>query len=416
VSNAGAPRYRVFRTSATSPDISHAEVVVAESDAVIQGPGGRAGFALAGYNALFAARDALYVALLEGGSNAVLRVPWEKPAVAERLRMPYAVGMTDFTVDPMANGCWFGVTGWVHAGDHLRYDPASGRVASSGLQTHADSDNPTDLTSEEVVVTARDGVKVPLSLIHRTGLALNGSNPTILYGYGAYGAPMTPFLIPSQLIWYRLGGIVAIVHARGGGDFGEAWHLAGKGATKPNTWRDAIDSADYLVAQKYTSPSHLGVFAGSVGGILAGRAITERPDLFAAAVLDHPFVDTLRFEAGGMGKGNRNEFGSVATLDGFRGLDEMSTYRHVRSGVRYPAVLLMGGLNDRRIAVWEPAKVYAALHAASKSGKPVLLRIDGGGHGLAPGEDQLDRDVDLMAFMLWQLEAPGYQPARSATR
>ncbi len=304
----------------------------------------------------------------------------------------------------------------MHAGDHLRYDPTSGRVASSGLQTHADSDNPSDLTSEEVVVTARDGVKVPLSLIHRTGLALNGSNPTILYGYGAYGAPMTPFLIPSQLIWYRLGGIVAIVHARGGGDFGEAWHIAGKGATKPNTWRDAIDSADYLVAQKYTSPSHLGVFAGSAGGILAGRAITERPDLFTAAVLDHPFVDTLRFEAGGMGKGNRNEFGSVATLDGFRGLDEMSTYRHVRSGVRYPAVLLMGGLNDRRIAVWEPAKVYAALHAASKSGKPVLLRIDGGGHGLAPGEDQLDRDVDLTAFMLWQLEAPEYQPARNATR
>jgi len=248
-------------------------------------------------------------------------------------------------------------------------------------------------------VVARDGTKVPLTLIYRQGLKRDGNNPTILYGYGAYGVVLSPFLVPPQLEWYRLGGISAIAHVRGGGEFGEEWHLAGKDANKPNTWRDAIDCADFLVKQGYTSSSRLAIFAGSAGGILAGRAITERPDLFAAAAIAVPIVDTLRFERAGVGPANRNEFGSVATEPGFRALYEMSSYEHVKPGTRYPAVLLMTGANDPRVPPWQPAKFAARLQTATSGGKPVLLRVDEfAGHNSGDIEGAIQENLDMFSF------------------
>jgi len=409
VSRDRAPHYKVLRTSAAAPDLQRAETVVPESDAILQGPGG--GLPLAGYDALHAARDALYVVVLDAGNSGVLRIPWNDPSAAKRLEMPYLASVTDVASDPRVDGVSFGATGWVHAGDHFRYDPRTARVEPSGMQSQDPKDNPPDLLAEEQFVTARDGVKIPLTVIHRVRAPLDGRNPTILYGYGAYGSPLTPFLDPGQLEWYRLGGIVAIAHVRGGGEFGEAWHLAGKGADKPNTWRDAIDCAQYLIARKYTSPARLGILSASAGGIFAGRAITERPDLFTAAIINVPIVDTLRFETQGTGGGNRDEFGSVATESGFRALYEMSTYEHVRLGVRYPAILLTTGMNDRRVPPWEPAKAYARFTAATASGKPVLLRVDAStGHGIDVGEDQTSLGADWYAFLLWQFGVPGYQP------
>lgn len=142
-----------------------------------------------------------------------------------------------------------------------------------------------------------------------------------------------------------------------------------------------------------------------------GRAITERPDLFAAAIADVPIVDTLRFETQGTGPGNRDEFGSVATESGFRALYEMSTYAHVRPGVRYPAIMLTTGLNDRRVPPWEPAKAFARFTAATASGKPVLLRVDASaGHGFLGSEDPTPLVTDWYAFLFWQFGIPGYQP------
>jgi prolyl oligopeptidase len=215
------------------------------------------------------------------------------------------------------------------------------------------------------------------------------------------------------------GAVFAVCHVRGGGEYGEEWHLAGKGPTKPNTWRDFIACSQYLIEHKYTSPAHLGGMGVSAGGILIGRAITERPDLFGAAIDKVGVSDTLRSETSQNGETNIPEFGSTKTEEGFKALYAMSAYEHVEDKTRYPAVLLETGMNDPRVAPWEMAKMTARLQAATSSKKPVLLRVDfAGGHGNmgADQKQQHEAQADEWSFLLWQLGAPAFQPAREAAR
>jgi prolyl oligopeptidase len=195
-----------------------------------------------------------------------------------------------------------------------------------------------------------------------------------------------------------------MAHVRGGGEKGEDWHLAGKKATKPNTWKDFIACAEYLVEQGYTSPDHLAGTGGSAGGILVGRAITERPDLFRAAVPRVGVMNALRVEHEPGGKANIPEFGTTAVEAEFRALHEMDAVAHVRPGVRYPAVLLTAGVNDSRVEAWQPAKMAAALQEHSAGG-PVLLRVGfDAGHGMGLTKDQrVEETADVYAFLLWQL-------------
>src|SRR5262249_125576 len=154
-----------------------------------------------------------------------------------------------------------------------------------------------------------------------------------------YGYVVSPFFAPTQLAWHEKGGIYAICHVRGGGEYGEEWHLAGKETTKPNTWRDFIACAEYLIDHKYTSSAHLAGTGTSAGGILIGRAITERPDLFGAAIDKVGMSDTLRSETTQNGETNIPEFGSTKTEEGFKALYAMSAYAHIEDGTPYPAVL-----------------------------------------------------------------------------
>ncbi len=214
--------------------------------------------------------------------------------------------------------------------------------------------------------------------------------------------------------WYDRGGMIAFAHVRGGGELGEAWHKAGFQATKPNTWKDFIACAQYLVDRQYTRPAKMFGWAASAGGILIGRAIEERPDLFAAAVIDVPAADMLRIrDHGRTVPFNIPEFGSVKTEAGFKALYAMSPYAHVQDGIKYPAVLITTGINDPRVAAWEPAKFAARLQAATASGKPVLLRVDyDAGHtGIDATRRQRDLEIaDMFAFALWQTGDPGFQP------
>jgi prolyl oligopeptidase len=208
------------------------------------------------------------------------------------------------------------------------------------------------------------------------------------------------------------GAIFAVCHVRGGGEYGNAWHMAGYKLTKPNTWRDLIGCAKYLIARKYTSHSKLGIIGGSAGGITIGRAITEHPDLFAAATAEVGVMNPLRAQAYANGIVNVPEFGSVDTQAGFEDLYAMDSYLHVRNGVPYPAVLLTTGMNDPRVAPWMPAKMAARLQAASSSGKPVLLRVNyEGGHGFgATRKQEEDVYADFLSFFFWQFGMPGFQP------
>jgi prolyl oligopeptidase len=231
-------------------------------------------------------------------------------------------------------------------------------------------------------------------------------------GYGGYAISINPYFGSVELAWFELGGVNATCHVRGGGEYGEDWHLAGKGATKPNTWLDFIACAQYLVDKKYTSTARMAGTGGSAGGILIGRAITERPDLFGAAIIDVGVLDTVRFETSANGETNIPELGTVKTEEGFKNLYTMSSYLHVKDGTSYPAVLLTTGMNDPRVDPWLPGKMTARLQAATSSGKPVLLRVDyGGGHGGGSGEDQQQAaTADRWSFLLWQFGVPGFQP------
>lgn len=242
-----------------------------------------------------------------------------------------------------------------------------------------------------------------------------GSNPTLLEGYGGYGYSFTPYFDPTRLAWHEKGGIYAVCHVRGGGEYGEEWHLAAKGATKPNTWRDFIACAHYLIERGYTSTARLGGEGVSAGGILIGRTFTSQPELLAAAIDKVGVSDTLRFEQTQNGATNIPELGTVKTEDGFKALMEMSTYAHIKDGTAYPAVLFETGMNDPRVDPWEMAKMTARLQAATASGKPVLLRVDyAGGHGMmgATKEQVYEQLADEWSFLLWQFGIPEFQPKK----
>jgi prolyl oligopeptidase len=221
-----------------------------------------------------------------------------------------------------------------------------------------------------------------------------------------------PGFNPTRLAWLEKGGVYAVANVRGSGVFGEQWYKAGYKATKPNTWKDLIACAEYLVAQKYTTSAKLGILGGSAGGILVGRAMTERPDLFGAVIPAVGVLDAVRAETTANGVPNIPEFGTVTKEDEFRALLAMSSYHHVKEGTRYPAVLLPHGVNDPRVDVWHSSKMAARLMAASTSGKPILLDLDyEGGHGIGDTKSQRQRQTtDVYAFLLWQAGHPDFQP------
>jgi prolyl oligopeptidase len=398
LSHKGASRYKVVRTSLAKPDFANAEVVVAPGEAVV--------------NSIAAAGDALYVRKMNGGNSELYRLGYAPGAAPAPIALPYAGDVESLATDARVPGVVFGLGGWTRFGSFYAFNPASGKVTDTGLQPQGRFDNPGTLVATEVKVAGPDGTLIPLSIVHRKGIKLDGNNPTIVYGYGAYGIPMTPFFRPTWLPWFEHGGVLAVAHVRGGGEYGDDWHKAGYKATKPNTWRDAIACAEWLVANRYTTSSRMSIQSGSAGGLLVGGAITERPELFGAAVDQVPFSDTVRSEVSASGPANVPEFGSVKDEAGFRALLAMSPYAAVKDGVKYPAVLLTTGVNDPRVDAWDVAKMAARLMAASTSGRPVLLRVDyDEGHGIgSTKKSQYEERADIFAFLLWQAGAKGFQP------
>ena len=395
-----APRYQVVRIDARRPDLASAEVVVAPSEAVVTD--------------INPAQDALYVELMDGVVSRVLRVPYGPRPQVQPVVLPFA-GSASVHTDPRLPGALFYLISWTKAFKIFAYDPQAAQVADTQLQPAGPHDDPTNIESVEVKVRSYDGTMVPLTVVYPKGMKLDGSNPTLLEGYGAYGISITPYFEPGQLAWHEKGGVHAVCHVRGGGEYGEGWHLAGKGGTKENTWRDFIACAQYLTDNKYTSRPRLAGEGISAGGILIGRTLTAQPELFAAAIDKVGMSDTLRGELTQNGETNIPEFGTVQTEEGFKALYAMSPYEHIRDGTPYPAILLETGMNDPRVDPWEMAKMTARLQRASSSGKPVLLRIDyAGGHGtMGATREQADEQyADEWSFLLWQFGVPDFQPKK----
>jgi len=394
-----APRFKVVRLDARKPDLASAEIVVPPGEAVI--------------TYIDAAQDAMYVELNDGGIGRLLRVPYGPAPKVERVALPFDGSVYAMT-DPRVPGAILAMTSWAKAFKTYEYDPRAKKVTATGLEPAGPYDAPANVVSVEVKARSYDGTLIPLSIVYPKNMKMDSSNPTFLIGYGSYGISMSPGFPPTRLAWHEKGGVTATCHVRGGGEYGEEWHLAGKGKTKPNTWRDFIACAQYLIDNKYTSPARLAGEGGSAGGILIGRAITERPDLFGVAQIDVGALDMLRLETTATGETNIPEFGSTKTEEGFAALYVMSAFHHVKNGTAYPAVLLTTGINDPRIDPWMPGKMTARLQAATNSGKPVLLRVDyGGGHGIGTGATAVQESLaDTYSFLLWQFGVPEFQPQK----
>ncbi len=398
VSHKDAPTFKVIETSLDSPNVANAQTVVSASRAIVQDIG--------------MASDGLYVQSRDGGFGQINRVALNAdgaPGTQTTLTLPYRGTINAISADPREPGVVFGLAGWTHSQLIYAAD-ADGTVSDTHIKAPANVDM-APYTSSEVQARSADGTMVPLSIVHRKGLALDGSHPTYLQGYGSYGITLQPGFTATRVAWLERGGVFAVCHVRGGGWYGEAWHQAGFQATKPHTWQDFIACGRWLVAHKYTSPAHLAGEGTSAGGITIGRAITSQPHLFAAALDVVGASNMLRMEFTPNGPPNIPEFGTVKNEAGFRALYAMDAYEHVVPGTRYPAVMLVTGYNDPRVASWQLAKLTARLAASTTSGRPILLRVDyDAGHGFMAASRQQSEQLltDEYSFLLWQCGDPNF--------
>jgi prolyl oligopeptidase len=268
--------------------------------------------------------------------------------------------------------------------------------------------SPVDFDDIEVVrefATSKDGTKVPLNILRKKGLKLDGQNPTLLYGYGGYGISLTPGFDSTRRIWFDAGGVYAVANLRGGGEYGEQWHKAGNLTRKQNVFDDFIAAAEHLIQRRYTSPDKLAVQGGSNGGLLMGAFLTQRPDLARAVVAHVGIYDMLRVELDPNGQFNVTEFGTVNDAAQFQALFAYSPYHHVRSGVKYPAVLLTTGENDGRVNPAQSRKMAARLQAATASDRPILFRSTASaGHGIGTAlKERIAEQADVYGFLFDQL-------------
>ncbi|HTP39476.1 MAG TPA: prolyl oligopeptidase family serine peptidase [Steroidobacteraceae bacterium] len=397
MTHSGAPNFRILKLDLTRGGaFADATTAIPEQANVI--------------NDFTAGADALYVNIRDA-FNFTLRRAAYGSSTLEPVVLPVTGSVTLAHDDAhQRNGVLASAESWTQAQRTFAWAPGM-PAREIALRARGSFDSMDDLDISNVEVPSYDGVKVPLTIIARKGLTRDGSHPAIVYGYGAYGLTgYDPYFSATFRAWTERGGIVAIAAVRGGGELGDAWHRAGEKATKPNTWKDGIACAEYLVAQKYTSAARLAALGGSAGGIFAGRILTSRPDLFRAIVIQVGMTDTLRSEFSANGATNTAEFGSVKDPQGFRDLLEMSTYDKIVDGTPYPAVLLTHGLNDPRVDIWNSMKTTARLQHASTSGRPILLRVErAAGHGIGSTRAQREGETaDTLAFLLWQMDQPGF--------
>jgi prolyl oligopeptidase len=258
---------------------------------------------------------------------------------------------------------------------------------------------------KQVWLESKDKTRVPMFLVYRKGLKLDGSNPVLMTGYGGFDISNTPWFSATAVAWAEQGGVFAEVNLRGGGEFGEAWHKAGMLDKKQNVFDDFIAAAEWLVQNRYTNPHEIAIEGGSNGGLLVGAMITQRPDLFRAAICAYPLLDMLRYDKFLVARFWVPEYGSANDAAQFKYLDAYSPYQHVKRGTKYPAVIFLTGDSDTRVDPLHARKMTAMMQWATGSDHPVLLRYDttGGHSGGRSVTKQIDETGDGLIFLYWQL-------------
>jgi prolyl oligopeptidase len=396
LANRGHPRGRILKASVSAPAVAGAREVVAQGSAVIEG--------------LARARDGMYLRMMDGGIAGLKR--FGRDGRVADIALPFDGTLTALATNSTEEGALFSFTGWLNPADIWSVD-AQGKLTATGITPRPPIET-SGYETERRFATARDGTRIPYSVIFRKGLKRDGATPAWISAYGSYGLPgYTPSFAGRTLALIDAGFIVGYAAVRGGGEYGREWHKAGQLMNKPNTWRDLIDVCEELCKLGYTAPERLAIGGRSAGGITVGRALTERPELFAAVIDGVGWSNPLRYVAEQNGYGEEPEWGAIREESGYRALTLIDSYQAVKDGVAYPAVLLTTGVTDPRVAPFHVAKMAARLQAASSSGKPILLRVDfDAGHGIGSTRSQQDREAaDTYAFLLWRTGVKGYQPA-----
>jgi prolyl oligopeptidase len=394
-----APHGEILRLRlGPSPSIDDAVCVVPSSDATIED--------------LAVTRSRVWVADVVGGPSQV-RVFDHGGQQLDTLSVP--------PVSAVGGLRRIGETDVVCANESFTQPRAWWRAGETDLQpsrTALASVCPVDFSGIEVLretVTSLDGTRVPVSIVQRRGTVRDGSNPTVLSGYGGYGISIKPTFDPSRMLWLEQGGILALANIRGGGEYGDEWHRAGALAHKQNVFDDFAACAWHLVETGVCASDRLVMMGGSNGGLLMGAMVTQHPELARVVVAHVPVLDMLRVELHPNGAYNVTEFGTVTDPELFRVLHAYSPYHNVADGIAYPAVLLTAGEFDPRVDPYHAKKMAASLQASTASGEPVLLRIESGGHGLTSSLDQrIEEMTDVYAFIFDRLGI-GY-PAVSPDR
>jgi prolyl oligopeptidase len=294
---------------------------------------------------------------------------------------------------------FFSFTGFTTPTTIYRLDMKSGK--SSVFRQPKVEFNPADYETRQVFFASRDGTRVPMFITAKKGIKLDGSNPTYLYGYGGFNISMTPGFSPANLAWMEMGGVYAVANLRGGGEYGEAWHEAGTKLKKQNVFDDFIGAAEWLVANKVTSPSKLAIGGGSNGGLLVGAAMTQRPELFAAAIPQVGVMDMLRFHKFTIGWAWTSDYGSSENADEFKALVKYSPLHNLKPGTCYPATMITTADHDDRVVPAHSFKFAATAQSAQAGSAPVIIRIDTkAGHGAGkPTAKQIDEVTDRWGFL-----------------
>ena len=395
LSHKDAPTFKVLMLRAGQPLASASTLVPAQADRVIE--------------SIHAAADALYVFARHGAYSQLLRIPAGSTAI-EEVSLPFRGHVGEAFTDPRTPGVTLDLSSYITPPTEFVYSPANKsfselKIGTQGAWVASDS------VLSDLHAKSPDGTLVPLSLVQPKNA--KGAQITIIEAYGSYGISELADFSVRRATAMRKGITYGVCHVRGGGELGEPWRLGGKDANKHNSWGDLIACSEYLIARGVTTPAKLFILGGSAGGITMGRSMTERPDLFAGVLDLVPSANTLRAEFTAGGPANIPEFGSITTAEGASNLYEMDTIQHIKKGTQYPAVMITTGLNDPRVAPWEPAKLAAALQASGTT-KPVLLRIDEeAGHGIGSTKTQGDElQADIIAFVFWRAGLPEWQPAQ----
>jgi prolyl oligopeptidase len=356
-------------------------------------------------------------AILDGpelGDSPVLLCAWTRHAVSEitvhdlrsgrrtgEVPLPGLGSVTGLMERPEGgHESWFGYTDHTTPSSVFRYD-ARTRETSLWASAPGRVDVP-DVMTQQVTYTSRDGTPVRMFVMSRADAELSERRrprPTILYGYGGFGIPLTPAYTASILAWVEAGGGYAVANLRGGGEEGEDWHRAGMGPRKQDVFDDFHAAAEWLISQGWTTPGQLGISGGSNGGLLVGAALTQRPELYAAVVCSAPLLDMVRYERFGLGATWNEEYGTADDPEQLGWLLAYSPYHNVSEGVDYPATLFTVFDGDTRVDPMHARKMCAALQHATSGSRPILLRREKDvGHGARAVSRGVEVSVDALAF------------------